>query len=251
MAAPIALPDMATQRQIAGVLDSLDEQASAARGIIGKIKLIKSGIYRDAFEVPSQVMRALGDIAEVRNGSTPSRARADYWNGGDVAWLASGKVNDYRVTSASETVTRRAVSDCHLRILPAGSIIVGMIGQGRTRGMAARMEISAAINQNLAGIVPTSRLYGPYLHHYLVYRYDELRGGGRGSNQDALNTQIVSAFRVPVPKLDEQVRAAAALDALDGQIEDAEAVVRKLSLIKRGLTKQLLVPGRRPSEACL
>lgn len=247
-AAPLALPPLDEQRMIASILDTLDAQIDDETLILAKMRAVKMAVYASEFDQYSGSWHRLGDVAQVRNGTTPSRVRNDYWNGGSVPWLASGKVNDYRVTTPSELVTERAASECNLRILPGGSVVVGMIGQGKTRGMAARLDIAAAINQNLAGVVPGPRLLGAYLHHYLVHSYQELRSGGRGSNQDALNTSIVSGFMVPVPTLDEQSRVAKALDLLDQQINDEEAVVEKLVGLKQGLAHDLLVPGGLPSQ---
>ncbi len=237
---PLLLPPLSEQRWIADVLDLSSRGIEASEQILTKLRVTRQALYQEAFGEAEDSLVALGDLAEVRNGSTPSRTRRDYWERGSVPWLASGKVNDYRITTPSELVTQRAVSECHLRVLPAGSVLVGMIGQGKTRGMAARLDIAAAINQNLAGIVPGPRLLGGYLHHYLAHSYQRLRSGGRGSNQDALTTGLVAAFRVPVPPIDEQRRIMDLLDALDLRVNAEREVVAKLTAQKDGLLADLL-----------
>ncbi|MCX3287481.1 restriction endonuclease subunit S [Streptomyces sp. NEAU-H22] len=249
LALSILLPPLDEQRRIAEVLNTLEAKVRATERLVEKLDLLKVGLSQEAFASGRAPLVSLGDVAEVRNGSTPSRARRDYWECGAIAWLASGKVNDYRITAPSEFVTQRAVSECHLRVLPVGSVLVGMIGQGKTRGMAARLDIPAAINQNLAGIVPGPRLLGGYLHHYLVHSYQMLRSGGRGSNQDALTTGLVAAFRVPFPSIPEQRRVANLLDVLDLRIKSEREVVAKLTAQKEGLLADLLTGcARVPAE---
>lgn len=243
-------PSRDEQRQVAEILDTLDDQIRATERVAAKLKIMKSALYQAVFSNGELPMTPLGSVTEVRNGTTPSRSRADYWDSGTVAWLASGKVNEYRIRSCSELVTERAASECNLRILPPGSVVVGMIGQGKTRGMAARIEIDAAINQNLAGIIPGPRLRGDYVHHYLVNSYQKLRSGGRGSNQDALTTGLVLQFMVPVPELDEQRRVAGLLDSVDQQIDSGKEVLWKLTRQKEGLLGDLLSGRVRiPTEA--
>lgn len=237
---PIAAPRVAEQRQVAEVLNTLDDQIRITQSVITKIAQVKSALYQRFFDDPGLPRVPLGDVAEVRNGTTPSRVRADYWEGGSVAWLASGKVNDYRIRSASELVTERAVSESNLRILPAGSVVIGMIGQGKTRGMSARVDIDAAINQNLAGVIPGPELRGDFLHHYLVHNYQKLRSGGRGSNQDALTTRLVSQFLVACPGLDIQARIARLLDCADQRLDNERGLVAKLDRQKNGLLSDLL-----------
>lgn len=146
----------------------------------------------------------LGHFATVENGTTPSRNNEAYWAGGDVPWLGSGEVNQVVVTEATEYITALALRECSLRVLPKGTVIVGMVGQGKTRGLAAILDLEAAINQNLAAVCVGARLLGEFLLHVFAAGYEWLREGGRGSNQAALNCELLSEFRIAVPPLAEQ-----------------------------------------------
>ena len=148
--------------------------------------------------------RRLGSIARVFNGATPSRARSDYWTNGTVPWLKSSKVNDEFVTEPSEYITRRAVDECSVSLVPSEAVVVGLVGQGKTRGMSALVKIRTTISQNLAAIVPVHAILGAYLHRYLSAHYEHLRYLGRGGNQEALNCDLVGRLRVLVPPEVEQ-----------------------------------------------
>ena len=180
--------------------------------------------YRDsgvpwAIKIPEHWRTAhLRYVACVSNGSTPSRDRIDYWTNGTVPWLASGQVNDYVVRKAREFITPTAVLDTGLRLFAPGSVILGMVGQGKTRGMSAYLDIEATINQNLAGITPGSELNGHYLHYMLSASYEFNRNYGRGGNQAALNCTIVGGFKVLLPSLGEQEKIVAYLRAQDARI---------------------------------
>jgi type I restriction enzyme, S subunit len=185
-------------------------------------------------------IRKIGSVAQVFNGSTPSRLRHDYWGKGGIPWLASGKVNDYEIESPSEFITERAYRESSLRLLPPGSVVVGMIGEGKTRGMAGILRIPATINQNLAGIVPGDEIDGKFLQLVLDYNYVSLRSGGRGSNQDALNTKLVAEFQVVVPNLKEQHAIVRLVTSIERRINAERAELRKLRLLKQGLMGDLL-----------
>lgn len=176
-------------------------------------------------------------VARVGNGTTPSRDRFDYWLNGSIPWLASGQVNDYIVCKAREHITPAALKESSLRLLPAGSVILGMVGQGKTRGMSAYLGIEATINQNLAGITPGSELDGRYLHYMLMAAYDSLRNYGRGGNQAALNCSIVGSFTTLLPPRPEQDQIVAYLRAQDAHI--ARFIKAKRNLITL-LTEQKL-----------
>ena len=154
----------------------------------------------------------LGHFAHVQNGSTPSPDDVAYWHDGTVPWLASTKVNEDRVTSPSELITETALRECSLSLVPAGSVVIGLVGQGRTRGMAALLGIEAAINQNMAAIIPRRRIMGRYLQYQLESMYIPIRECGRGANQAALNCELVAELRLPSPPADEQAAIARFID---------------------------------------
>lgn len=162
----------------------------------------------------------LSHIAKVFNGATPSRTETKYWAQGTVPWLSSGKVNDRIVRDPSELITEEAVRECSLLRAPRGAVIIGLVGQGKTRGMTSILGIDTCINQNLAAIVPIPRVSGQFLHYALKNLYKSIRDYGRGGNQEALNCEIVSSIRVPLPPIEEQNRTVAYLDREIGNINN-------------------------------
>lgn len=167
----------------------------------------------------------LGYFARVRNGSTPSRIYAGYWTDGVVPWLSSSKVNEDVITEPSEWITETARRESGLEIMRPGSVVIGLVGQGRTRGMSALMGVSAAINQNMAAITPGNRLVGRYLHYLLQHMYEPIREGGRGANQPALNCELIADLRVLLPPVGEQQAIAEHLDRVSDNLSALSAKI--------------------------
>lgn len=200
----------------------------------------------------------LGYYAAVENGTTPSRDNSEYWYGGDIPWLTSGEVNQYRITQAQEYIAAPALKDCSLRLLPKGTIVVGMIGQGKTRGLSASLEIEATINQNLAAVVPGPQLNSDYLLYIFQSAYEYLREFGRGGNQAALNCEILSALKIPLPSITEQSEIAyhlsQALPQIDSLISESQRAIhllqeRRTALISASVTGQIDVRNSLISHA--
>jgi type I restriction enzyme S subunit len=190
----------------------------------------------------------LGYCASIENGTTPSRANPEYWSGGDIPWLSSGQVNQYKISEASEFITQKAINECSLRLLPLETIVIGMIGQGKTRGLAAYLEIKATINQNLAAIVPSKIIKSEYVLYIFQAVYGYLREFGRGGNQAALNCEQLSALKIPLPSPDEQLEICNFLherlsefDALTAEAQRAINLLqeRRTALISAAVTGQI------------
>ena len=124
---------------------------------------------------------------------------------------AGGRKYVYYVCSANkqdstdERITEAGLANSSTNVQPAGTIMLAMIGEGKTRGQAAILEISAAHNQNTAAILVSATPCDPkYIYYFLQMNYENTRRVGSGNNQKALNKERVRALRFPFTSFAEQ-----------------------------------------------
>ena len=149
----------------------------------------------------------IGHVGRLGNGSTPSRGTARFWTGGTIPWLNSGVVNQHEVLSSAEHVTEAALRECHLPLLDPGTVLIAIIGQGKTRGRATVLSTAATINQNVAFIAPNRDRLDPwFLRWWLFAAYAFLRSmsdDARGP-KGVLSCEDLADLRIPLPPLVEQ-----------------------------------------------
>ncbi|MBK6791342.1 MAG: restriction endonuclease subunit S [Anaerolineales bacterium] len=80
-------------------------------------------------------------IGLVCNGSTPSRKVPSYWNG-DIPWISSGEVRNSIIKESREQITQEGYKNSSVRLLPKGTVLLAMIGEGKTRGQTAILDIT-------------------------------------------------------------------------------------------------------------
>ncbi len=145
------------------------------------------------------VWATFDQLFNVFGGATPSRREPDNW-GGKIPWVSSGEVAFCRIYQTHEKVTEKGLSSCSTKVHPEGTVLLAMIGEGKTRGQAAILDIPACNNQNAAAIrVAESGLPPEYIFYFLMANYEESRRKGQGGNQPALNGAKVKAFTLPLP----------------------------------------------------
>jgi type I restriction enzyme S subunit len=193
----------------------------------------------------------VGHFATIGNGSTPNRDNAEYWADGMIPWLNSSVVNRHEVTEAEHFITNSAFRECHLPLVKSGSVLVGITGQGKTRGQAVVLSFEATINQHLAYITPIEGMVDTwFLRWVFLAAYDFLRSisDDVGGTKGALTCEGVAALKAPLPPIDEQraivVHIAAEtskLDALRAATERTIALLkeRRAALIAAAVTGQL------------
>lgn len=191
----------------------------------------------------------VGQLFTVVVGATPSRRNPAYWSG-PVPWVSSGEVQFCRISSTRETITYSGLRHSSARINPIGSVLVGMIGEGKTRGQAAILDIEAANNQNCAAIhVSATPVQPQFIFHWFSSRYEATRRLGSGGNQPALNKARVEGMVVPLPPIQEQRELIAEtdqllsiVDVLDSLSTQALARAARLrqSILKRAFEGKLV-----------
>ncbi len=166
-------------------------------------------------EVPEHwTMPKISHIGKVLNGSTPDKTNFSYWDDGTIPWLASGCLNSEIVVEPSDYISVGAYQSCSVELIPDNSLLVGMVGQGKTRGSSAILGIESCINQNMAAIIIGKKIKVKFIYFLFQAMYEDLRELGRGGNQAALNCEIISSVRIPLPPLHEQIAIVEMLDEL-------------------------------------
>lgn len=191
----------------------------------------------------------LGLCFYVGVGATPSRKEPSYWKG-DIPWVSSGEIQFSRISSTREHISDEGLKNSSTQINPKGSVLLGMIGEGKTRGQVSILDIDAANNQNCAAIwVPETQIKSEFVYFWLWSQYEETRRGSSGNNQPALNKSLVEKIPMPLPPLDEiDVIADLLISALDNiakqesavQYSLKQAVAQRKNILKSAFTGQLV-----------
>ncbi len=252
------LPSLSEQKAIANAINDAGSQVASLEGLIAKKRELKQGVMRDllsgARRLPgftaNWTVRRIGDFAEVKAGGTPSTAVPRYW-GGEVRWMSSGEIHKKRIWEVAGRITQDGLRESSAQLLPVGTVLMALAGQGKTRGTVAVSRVELATNQSVAGIFPSEQHDSDFLYYNLDTRYDELRGesagdGGRGG----LNLTIIKRLDVLMPLVDEQRAIAAVLSDLDSEIGVLERRLESARAVKTGMMQELLTGRTRlPVEA--
>jgi type I restriction enzyme S subunit len=245
-------------RDLPAVSDLLAELRASREGRVEPRSMVQPPNADGLDELPSNwAWAAVGEIGEVQLGGTPSRKEASYWDGG-VPWVSSGEVANCRISTTRETITAAGLASSSAKLYPAGTVLIAMIGEGKTRGQSAILDIEAATNQNAAGVLPNTEIADPeYVWRWALAQYEVTRAVGRGGNQPALNGQKVRELMIPVPPFEEQreiVRRVnqllALADALTQRIEAASKHVERTSqaVLAKAFRGDLLSATGHPSK---
>ena len=265
---PIPLPPLAEQERIVAKIEALFSELDAgkqeAEKALQQLKVYRQAVLKWAFEgrltnehvVDGELPEGwewvtIEDVAKVGTGATPLKSKKDYYDGGCIAWVTSGALNDDFVQEASAYVTEKALKETNLSIYPKGTLLLAMYGEGKTRGKCSELAINATTNQAIAAIhfEQHEESIRPFLKYFLLKNYNEIRMLSSGGVQTNLNLGIVKKTRLPFPPLQEQHRIVQEIEArlsvcdeiertLAQSLQQAEAL--RQSILKKAFEGKLL-----------
>ncbi|QIO21402.1 restriction endonuclease subunit S [Haloarcula sp. JP-L23] len=142
-------------------------------------------------------------LTRINAGGTPDTDNPDYWDG-DIPWMASGEVNQGRISTPTEYITERGLKESSTKLFDEGTVVVALAGQGKTKGMAGILQKPAAVNQSLSGLVPRDdQIIPEYLYYCLKSDYQHLRGLA-GEGRTGITLSDLKNWKVPVPPKQKQ-----------------------------------------------
>lgn len=210
-----SVPAPATQKRIADVLSAYDGLIENNSKRIALLEEAARLLYREWFVhlrfpghehvklidgVPEGwERRPLAACATFQSGGTPSRARAEFWQG-NVPWISSGELTSMRVSTSTQFVTDAAVR-AGSRYADVGTIL------GVVRGMSLAKEFRLGVvskrvcfNQDLKAFVPDRGIESLYLFHSLDEQRERIRqsAGQASHGTKKLETAVLGAVEIPV-----------------------------------------------------
>ena len=207
----IVFPDIQDQRTIAKKLTiqlaAVEEARQAAQTQLQEAKRLIPAILRAAFDnLTDAEWTPIGDVAKTTSGTTPSRGQKNLWEPPLHPWVKTGEVAFKTINQPEESVSAKALAECSLTLLPVGTVLVAMYGQGKTRGQSALLNVVATTNQACFAILPSEVLDPEYLQCWLRHSYEALRSlsDSRGGNQSNLNGALMNAFELPLLPIEQQ-----------------------------------------------
>jgi type I restriction enzyme S subunit len=162
-----------------------------------------SDLFPDSFEdselgeIPSGWCAThVGERLQTVLGGTPSRKRSEYW-GGEIPWIGSGMVNEFRVTRPAEMITELGLKESATKLLPVRSTLIAITGA--TLGQASTNEIELCANQSVVAILPSIELGAEYIYLWTLSNIDTLVATQTGGAQQHVNKNNVNELPLLAP----------------------------------------------------
>lgn len=191
--------DPKEQLSIASILSSLDEKIELNNKMNKTLEAIGQIIFKKWFideKKEEWKVSIIGKELKTILGGTPDRTKPEYWNG-NINWINSGKVNEFRIISPSEKITKKGLDKSTTSLLPKGTVVLAITGA--TLGQVSILEIDSCANQSVVGILEDKNFSSEFIYYLIKNNIDDLIGFQTGGAQQHINKGNIDSYTFTIP----------------------------------------------------
>lgn len=253
----IKLPSLADQRRIASILSSLDRKIELNNKINADLEEMAQAIFKNWFIdfepfkdgkfVDSELgmipegwkVGRLDEIADVVGGSTPSKAKPEYYTQKGIAWLTPKDLSNHPAvyTSRGEIdITEEGYNSTSTKLMPKGTIL---FTSRAPIGYISIAQNDICTNQGFKSLVP--RKAGTcFLYCFLKYVTPEIEKKSTGSTFKEASGALMKSLQVIMPDQKVFEEFEEIVSPLFARIESLEKENSRLSLLRDTLLPRLM-----------
>ena len=180
----IDLPSMEDQRKIAATLSSLDDKIETNQKINDNLEKQAQSYFQELFvdnADPEWTTGTISDLGTVVGGSTPSKAKPEYYTESGIAWITPKdlSINKSKFVSHGENdITELGLKNSSAAIMPEGTVLFS------SRAPIGYIAIAAGevtTNQGFKSVVPKPEIGTPFVYFFLKNTLPVIEGMASGS----------------------------------------------------------------------
>mgnify|MGYP002771082626 FL=1 len=249
--------NIADQHRIASILSSLDRKIELNNKINADLEEMAQAIFKNWFVdfepfkdgkfVDSELgmipegwkVGRLDEIADVVGGSTPSKAKPEYYTQKGIAWLTPKDLSNHPAVYTSRGVidiTEEGYNSTSTKLMPKGTIL---FTSRAPIGYISIAQNDICTNQGFKSLVP-KKAGTCFLYCFLKYVTPEIENKSTGSTFKEASRSLMKSLQVIMPEQKVFEEFEEIVSPLFARIESLEKESSRLSLLRDTLLPRLM-----------
>lgn len=176
--------DVSYQKRIAAVLDSLDTKIENNERINDNLERQATAYFQELFVAnanPNWKTGTISSLGTVIGGSTPSKAKPEYYTDNGIAWITPKdlSINKSKFISHGETdITELGLKNSSASIMPEGTVL---FSSRAPIGYIAISNGEVTTNQGFKSVVPKPEIGTAFVYFFLKNNLPTIEGAASGS----------------------------------------------------------------------
>ena len=180
----IEIPDLETQRKVVKLIGSLQTRIKTNAEINDNLEQQAQSYFQELFvdnADPEWTTGTISDLGTVVGGSTPSKAKPEYYTESGIAWITPKDLSNNKskfVSHGENDITELGLRNSSASIMPEGTVLFS------SRAPIGYIAIAAGevtTNQGFKSVVPKPEIGTPFVYFFLKNTLPVIEGMASGS----------------------------------------------------------------------
>ncbi len=237
------LPEVEVQEKIISILNNLDQMIITNTEINQNLEQQAAGVFYERFITnadPSWREGTISDLGIVVGGSTPSKAKPEYYTDHGIAWITPKDLSVDKskfISHGADNITELGLRNSSASIMPSGTVL---FSSRAPIGYIAIADGEVTTNQGFKSVVPHENVGTAFVYYLLKNALPTIENMASGSTFKEISGSSMKNVPAIVP---DNVSLKAFADFCDSIFQEQrtlEAENRRLSTIRDTLLPKLM-----------
>ena len=203
---PVSLDE---QNAIVGTLESIDRKLIVNEQLNDNLEQQAQAFFQELFvdnADPEWAIGTISDLGAVVGGSTPSKAKPEYYTETGIAWITPKdlSVNKSKFISHGENdITELGLKNSSATIMPEGTVL---FSSRAPIGYIAVAAGEVTTNQGFKSIVPKPEIGTAFVYYFLKHNLPIIEGMASGSTFKEVSGSTMKGVPAVIPDTDTIAR---------------------------------------------
>ena len=205
----VRLPDYKIQKKISSILRTIDDKIVVNKKINDNLEQQARAYFQELFvdnADPEWTTGTISDLGAVVGGSTPSKAKPEYYTESGIAWITPKdlSINKSKFISHGENdITELGLRNSSAAIMPEGTVLFS------SRAPVGYIAIAAGevtTNQGFKSVVPKPEIGTPFVYFFLKHNLPVIEGMASGSTFKEVSGSTMKNIPAVIPDAETLAR---------------------------------------------
>ena len=201
----IPLPERKQQDYLVSILEPIDEKIKNNKQVNDNLEQQAQSYFQELFvdnASPEWTTGTISDLGTVVGGSTPSKAKPEYYTESGIAWITPKdlSINKSKFVSHGENdITELGLKNSSAAIMPEGTVLFS------SRAPIGYIAIAAGevtTNQGFKSVVPKPEIGTPFVYFFLKNTLPVIEGMASGSTFKEVSGSTMKNVPAVIPDVE-------------------------------------------------
>lgn len=201
----IPLPERKQQDYLVSILEPIDEKIKNNKKVNDNLEQQAQSYFQELFvdnADPEWAIGTISDLGTVVGGSTPSKAKPEYYTESGIAWITPKdlSINKSKFVSHGENdITELGLKNSSAAIMPRGTVLFS------SRAPIGYIAIAAGevtTNQGFKSVVPKPEIGTPFVYFFLKNTLPVIEGMASGSTFKEVSGSTMKNVPAVIPDVE-------------------------------------------------